>query len=359
MFAYLSQYSDINIFFNLFRYITFRSGGAFISALLVCFIIGGPIIRWLKAQQKGSNTVREDVPEGHLQKIGTPTMGGLMILIAMLVSTLIWADLSNPYIGLVFFVTASFGLIGFVDDRHKVRGRNKGLSARLRLGIELLLAVCACSLLAYISISDLANHLAFPFVKNFLLDLGWFYLAFAAFVIVGSANAVNLTDGLDGLAIGPVIIATGCLGMIVYLAGHSVYATYLGIAYISDAGELAVFCASLMGASLGFLWFNAPPAKIFMGDTGALAIGGALGMVSVLAKHEIVLGIIGGLFVLETVSVIIQVASFQLLGKRIFAMAPLHHHFEKRGWAEATIVIRFWIIAVIMGFIGLATLKLR
>ncbi len=359
MFAYLSQYSELTIFFNLFRYITFRSGGAFITALVLCFIIGGPLIEWLKKKQHGVNNVREDVPEQHFKKIGTPTMGGLMILISLLVSTLLWADLSNHYIWMILVLTAGFGLIGFVDDVMKIKGNRKGVSGRIRLQVEFLLAMAVCIWLAHMSSPGLANHLALPFLKNILFDLSWFYVIFAGFVIVGTANAVNLTDGLDGLAIGPAIIATACFGIIVYLVGHSVYAVYLGVPFILGTGELAVFCAALMGGSLGFLWFNAPPAKIFMGDTGSLSIGSALGGLAVLSKHEIVLMIIGGLFVLETVSVIIQVISFKLIGKRVFAMAPLHHHFEKKGWHESTIVVRFWIIAVIMGFIGLATLKLR
>ncbi len=359
MFAYLSQYSELTIFFNLFRYITFRSGGAFITALVICFMIGSPLITWLKHKQRGANNVREDLPEQHFTKIGTPTMGGLMILISMLISTLLWADLSNAYIWMILALTAGFGAIGFVDDIIKIKGKNKGVSGRIRLQIEFLLALAICIWLAYHIEPALSNRLALPFFKDLLINMGWFYIIFAGFVIVGTANAVNLTDGLDGLAIGPAIIATACFGMIVYLVGHSIYAVYLGIPFIVGAGELSVFCAALMGGSLGFLWFNAPPAKIFMGDTGSLAIGSALGGLAVFSKHEIVLAIIGGLFVLETVSVIIQVISFKLVGRRIFAMAPLHHHFEKKGWHESTIVVRFWIIAVIMGFIGLATLKLR
>ena len=359
MAPYLSQFTDVNIIFNLFRYITFRSGGAFITALILCFVIGPPIIRWLKLQQKDANNVREDLPDQHLKKIGTPTMGGLMVLISMLVSTLFWSDLGNYTVWLVIIITVLFGMIGFIDDIYKIKGRNKGVKVRWRLGLEFLMALAICFLLSYFTPDALKYRLALPFLKDFLLDLGMFYLVFGAFVIVGAANAVNLTDGLDGLAIGPMIIATACFGIIAYLSGHAVYALYLGIPHIADAGELTVFCAALMGASLGFLWFNAPPAKIFMGDTGSLAIGGALGTIAVIAKHEIVLAIVGGLFVLETVSVIMQVISFRLIGKRIFAMAPLHHHFEKKGWAESTIVIRFWIIAVVMGFIGLATLKLR
>ena len=359
MLTYLAQYSEINIFFNLFRYLTFRSGGAFITALMICFVIGGPLIRWLNKKQRGINNIREDVPEQHFKKIGTPTMGGLMILLSVTISTLLWSDLHNHYIWMILVLTIGFGLIGFADDYMKMKGKRKGVPGRIRLLYEASLAIIVCVWLAFVTDNTLANQLALPFFKDLLIDLGWFYVIFAGFVIVGTANAVNLTDGLDGLAIGPAIIATCCFGMIVYLVGNAVYAVYLGVPYIANVGELAVFCAGLMGASLGFLWFNAPPAKIFMGDTGSLAIGSALGGIAVLSKHEIVLMIIGGLFVLETVSVIIQVISFKLVGKRIFAMAPLHHHFEKKGWHESTIVVRFWIIAVIMGFIGLATLKLR
>jgi phospho-N-acetylmuramoyl-pentapeptide-transferase len=325
----LTPLADEVIFFNLFRYLTFRSGGAVLTALLLAFLLGPPIIAWLKKKQKEGQPIREDGPESHLlTKKGTPTMGGVLILLAVAISTLLWADLSNPYVWIVLLVTGGFGLIGFIDDYKKLTSRShKGLPGRLRLILEIAISLTAA--------------------------------AWLTFVIVGSANAVNLTDGLDGLAIVPVMIAAGCFGFISYLVGNAVFASYLGLHGVPGSGELAVFCAALVGASLGFLWFNAPPAMVFMGDTGSLSCGGALGSIAVITRHELVLAIIGGLFVLETVSVIVQVGSYKLTGKRVFRMAPLHHHFEKKGWAEPTIVIRFWIIASILALIGLSTLKLR
>ena len=345
---------------NLFRYITFRTGGAIMTALIISFIFGPAIISWLKLQQGGASNIREDVPEGHLKKAGTPTMGGFLILLAISLSTLLWADLGNGYVWIVLLVTIGFGMIGFADDYMKLTGRgSKGLHGRTKLVLEVTVAALATYWVASITPGPLATGLTIPFLKNVLIDLGWVFLPFAVFVMVGSSNAVNLTDGLDGLAIVPVMIAAACFGFIAYLVGHSVYSDYLQIHHLPGTAELSVFCGALVGASLGFLWFNAPPAMVFMGDTGSLSVGGALGAISVVTKHELVLAIIGGLFVLETISVIVQVASFKLTGKRVFAMAPLHHHFEKKGWAESTIVIRFWIIASILALVGLATLKLR
>lgn len=346
--------------FNLFRYITFRTGGAIMTALVLSFILGPTVINWLKSQQGGASNVREDVPETHFAKAGTPTMGGFLILLSISVSTMLWADLSNGYVWLVLLVTIGFGAVGFADDYLKLsRANSKGLSGRMKLLFQLVIAIGAAVWVLKLTPAPLNDVLAFPFFKNLLIDLHWFFVPFAAFVMIGASNAVNLTDGLDGLAIVPVMIAAACFGAIAYLVGSTVYANYLQIHYVPGSGELAVFAGAMVGASLGFLWFNAPPAMVFMGDTGSLAVGGALGAISIVTKHELVLAIIGGLFVLETVSVIVQVASFKLTGRRVFAMAPLHHHFEKKGWAEPTIVIRFWIIAMILALIGLSTLKLR
>jgi phospho-N-acetylmuramoyl-pentapeptide-transferase len=347
--------------FNLFRYITFRSGGAVVTALFISFVAGPRLILWLKSKQGEGQPIREDGPQTHLaRKKGTPTMGGFLILLALTVSTLLWADLANPYVWIVLLVTVGFGLIGFFDDYRKLTRRShRGLSGRMKLALEAALAALACIALAFLMPASLANALAVPFFKTLLIVLGWPFVLFGALVVVGASNAVNLTDGLDGLAIVPAMIAAGCFAVIAYLVGNLVFANYLQIHHVPGAGELTVFCAAMVGASLGFLWFNAPPAMVFMGDTGSLAIGAALGIVSVVTKHEIVLAIIGGLFVLETVSVIVQVASFKLTGRRVFRMAPLHHHFEQKGWAEPTIVIRFWIIASILAIAGLATLKLR
>jgi len=346
---------------NVFRYITFRTGGAMMTALIVSFLFGPVMIELLRARQGQGQPIRDDGPESHLlTKKGTPTMGGVLILLAVCSATLLWADLTNPYIWAVLGVTVGFGVIGFLDDFLKVSKRNtKGLSGKLKLALQLAIsAVAAFWVLSHLP-GNLQTTLAVPFFKDLLLNLGWLFVGFAILVMVGSSNAVNLTDGLDGLAIVPVMIAAGVFGMISYLVGNTIFSNYLQIHYIPGAGELAVVCGGLVGSALGFLWFNAPPAKVFMGDTGSLALGGALGAISVVTKHELVLAIVGGLFVLETVSVIVQVVSFKLTGKRVFAMAPLHHHFEKKGWAESTIVIRFWIIAMILALAGLATLKLR
>jgi phospho-N-acetylmuramoyl-pentapeptide-transferase len=346
--------------FNLFRYLTFRTGGAVMTALVISFVIGPAVINWLRAQQRDGQPIRDDGPVTHLTKKGTPTMGGLLILIALSISTLLWADLENGYVWSVLLVTGGFGLIGFADDYLKLSRRNsKGLPGRVKLVLQVLIGGAAAYAISQLSDSPTSLGLSVPFVKDLLLDLGWFFFPFAILVMVGSSNAVNLTDGLDGLAIVPVMIAGGCFALIAYLVGNTVFSQYLQLHHVVGAGELAVFCGALIGAGLGFLWFNAPPAMVFMGDTGSLSMGGALGAISVVTKHELVLAIIGGLFVLETVSVIVQVISFKLTGKRVFRMAPLHHHFEQKGWAEPTIVIRFWIIAVILALIGLSTLKLR
>ncbi|MFC3053032.1 phospho-N-acetylmuramoyl-pentapeptide-transferase [Kordiimonas pumila] len=354
MFYLLAEYGGI---FNLFRYLTFRTGGAVLTAMVICFVFGPMIIRWLKSKQKKGQPIREDGPQSHIvSKAGTPTMGGFMILLGLFVATLLWANLSNPYVWIVLFVTLGFGVIGFADDYLKVtKVSPRGVPGRLKFVLEL-----AIGLIAAWWISSLTGPtLAVPFLKDFLLTFGIFYLPFAMLVMVWAGNAVNLTDGLDGLAIVPVMIAAGAFGLIAYLVGSATYTSYLGVHYVAGTGELAVLCGAIIGAGLGFLWFNAPPAMVFMGDTGSLALGGALGTMAVITKHEIVLGIIGGLFWLETISVIVQVLSFKLTGKRVFRMAPLHHHYEQKGWAEPTIVIRFWIIAVILALAGLATLKLR
>jgi len=347
--------------FNVFRYLTFRSGGAVMTAVLLSFILGPGVIRWLKKKQREGQPIREDGPESHLlTKKGTPTMGGVLILLAIAISTLLWADLSNRYVWIVLIVTLGFGGIGFADDLMKLTQRSSsGLSGRYKLALQAIIALAAAVALVSFTPEPLATSLAIPFFKDLLLPLGILFPLFAVFVIVGASNSVNLTDGLDGLAIVPVMIAAGCFAFIAYLCGNAIFSNYLGIPFVPGTGELAVFCGAMVGASLGFLWFNAPPAMVFMGDTGSLATGGALGTVAVAAKHELVLAVIGGLFVLEAVSVIVQVASFKLTGKRVFRMAPLHHHFEKKGWQEPTIVIRFWIIAVILALVGLSTLKLR
>jgi phospho-N-acetylmuramoyl-pentapeptide-transferase len=353
-------FADKYVLANLLRYQTFRTGGAVITALLVCFVFGPAIIRWLKSRQGAGQPIRTDGPETHLKKQGTPTMGGVMILLAVLVSTLLWVDLKNAYTWIVLLVTVGFGAIGFGDDYLKLTKRNsKGLSSRVKFIWQLIIAAVAATLIALAMRQPLSTELAFPFLKDALVNLGWFYPVFSVFVMVGTSNSVNLTDGLDGLAIVPVMITTACFGLIAYLVGNLIFANYLQLQHIAGTGELTVFCGALVGASLGFLWFNAPPAMVFMGDTGSLSVGAALGAISIITKHEIVLAIIGGLFVLETASVIVQVASFKTTGKRVFRMAPLHHHFEKKGWSEPTVVIRFWIIAAILALVGLSSLKLR
>jgi phospho-N-acetylmuramoyl-pentapeptide-transferase len=361
LFNFSSHFVDQFTALNVFRYITFRTGGAMLTALIVSFICGPYIIRLLKSYQTEGQPIREDGPEGHiLTKAGTPTMGGFMILLALVLATLLWADLRNGYIWAALVVTVAFGLIGFFDDYAKVSLNNsKGIPGKLKLLLQMVFALAATIWIMSLTSAPLATSLALPFFKSVLIDLGWFFVVFGILVIVGASNAVNLTDGLDGLAIGPVMIAASVFAIISYLVGNSIFSDYLQVHYVPGAGELMVFCGALVGAGLGFLWFNAPPAMVFMGDTGSLSMGAALGSVSVVTKHELVLVIVGGLFVLETVSVIVQVVSFKLTGKRVFQMAPLHHHFEKKGWAEPTIVIRFWIIAMILALAGLATLKLR
>ena len=358
---WLSDFSGDIAVLNLFRYLTFRTGGAVITSMVIAFVFGPAIIRWLKSRQTNGQPIRNDGPESHvLTKQGTPTMGGMMMLLGIAVSTLIWADLSNGYVWAVLAVTLGFGAIGFVDDYLKVtRSHSGGLPGRVKLGAQTAIAIAVALWIVNLTTEVTPTGLALPFFKDLLVDLGWFYIPFAAFVMVGASNAVNLTDGLDGLAIVLVMISAGVFLIISYLIGNVVFADYLQVHFVRGTGELTVFCGAIIGAGLGFLWFNAPPAMVFMGDTGSLAMGGALGAVAVVTKHEIVLAITGGLFVLETVSVIVQVVSFKLTGRRVFRMAPLHHHFEQKGWAEPTIVIRFWIIACVLAIVGLSTLKLR
>jgi phospho-N-acetylmuramoyl-pentapeptide-transferase len=346
---------------NIFRYITFRAGAAVMTALIIAFIFGPSMIRWLRARQGKGQPIRTDGPQRHiLEKQGTPTMGGLLILISSVGATLLWADLTQLYVWIVLFVTVGFGLLGFADDYLKVvKHSPAGVSAGGKLLVQFAIAAAASYAAMALEEPALAGSVAIPFLKAALIPLGWGFILFGALVIVGSSNAVNLTDGLDGLAIVPVIIAAMAFALIAYLVGNVKFANYLELHYVAGTGELAVFLAALVGGGLGFLWFNAPPAMLFMGDTGSLSLGGALGGVAVATKHEIVLAIIGGLFVAEAVSVIVQVASFKMTGRRVFRMAPIHHHFEQLGWREPTIVIRFWIVAVILALIGLSSLKLR
>ena len=360
MLYWMTQFADGGGIFNLFKYITFRAGCAFITALIFGFIFGRPLIDLLRRKQGKGQPIREDGPQSHFSKAGTPTMGGLLILSSLVFATLVWARLDNPYIWIVLLVTLAFGGIGFADDYAKVTKQNtKGVSSRVRMLLGLVIAGLAAYAAARFHPAALTGQLALPIFKNALINLGWFYVPFGMFVIVGSANAVNLTDGLDGLAIMPVMIAGATLGVIAYVVGNFNFAEYLGVHFVPGTGEILVFTAALFGAGLGFLWYNAPPAAVFMGDTGSLALGGALGAIAVCIKHEIVLAIVGGLFVVEALSVIIQVAYYKRTKKRIFLMAPIHHHFEKRGWAEPQIVIRFWIISLILAMLGLATLKVR
>lgn len=347
--------------FNVFKYLSFRTVGAVLTALLISFMLGSPFIEWLKKKQGEGQPIRLDGPESHLvTKKGTPTMGGALILFSLFLSTLLWSNLLNPYVWIVIGVTFGYGLIGMYDDYLKLTKRDtKGLSGKLKLFFQSGIALAATYAIYTLGKPEYASTLTFPFFKDLLLDLGGFYFVFALCVIVGSSNAVNLTDGLDGLAIVPVMIASFCFALISYLVGNAVFSGYLQLHHVVDAGELSVFCGALIGAGLGFLWYNAPPAKVFMGDTGSLAVGGALGTIALIVKHELVLFIIGGLFVIEAISVILQVGYYKLTKKRIFLMAPIHHHFEKKGWAESTIVVRFWIIASILALIGLSTLKLR
>lgn len=347
--------------FNLFRYITFRSGAACLTALFICFVLGPMVIRWLKSVQGQGQPIRTDGPERHLiEKTGTPTMGGVLILFALGISTLLWADLRNLYVWAVMFVTLGYGALGFVDDYLKLSRRShRGVSGRSKLIVQAVIGLAASIWIVLLTREPLGTTLTVPVFKDVLIPLGWAFPLFGMLVMQGSSNAVNLTDGLDGLAIVPTIIAASVFALIAYLVGNRIFADYLQLNAVPGVGELGVFCCALVGAGLGFLWFNAPPAAVFMGDTGSLALGGALGAVAVATKHEIVLMIVGGLFVVETVSVIIQVFWFKRTGRRVFLMAPLHHHFEKKGWAEPTIVIRFWIISMILALVGLATLKIR
>ena len=352
----VDQFSALNVF----RYLTFRTGLSVISSLAIVFIIGGPFIKFIESH-KFTGPIRDDGPINHIvKKSGTPTMGGILILTGILFGTLLWADLNNIYIWVLLMVATSFGLLGAIDDYLKIKHNNsRGLSFAMKIILQILLSFIAVIILIKYGDHEHLKNLYFPFFKNLTLHLGLFFIPFAIFIIVGSSNAVNLTDGLDGLATVPVILVASCFAFISYVTGNVVFSEYLHIPYIQGVGEVAVFCGSIIGACIGFLWFNAPPAKIFMGDTGSLALGGSLGAVGIITKHEIVLAITGGLFVLEAVSVIVQVVSYKLTGKRIFKMAPIHHHFEKKGWAESTVVVRFWIISIILAMIGLATLKLR
>ena len=361
MLYFLGQLGEHLTAFNVFRYITFRTAGAMVTALFFVFLFGPGMISALRIRQGRGQPIREDGPASHLvTKKGTPTMGGLMILSGAVIATLLWSNLANGYVWVVLFVTIGFGAIGLYDDYLKVkRMSHKGFGGRQRLLIEALIGVIACYAISVLGDPSISTSLMFPFVKGLAVNLGWGFVLFGAFVVVAAGNSVNLTDGLDGLAIVPVMIAAGCFGLIAYLVGNQNFADYLFINYVPGTGELSVVCGALIGAGLGFLWFNAPPAQIFMGDTGSLALGGALGSIAVATKHEIVLAIVGGLFVLETVSVIVQVASFRLTGKRLFKMAPIHHHFEHMGWTESQVVIRFWIISFVLALIGLSSLKLR
>ncbi|MEL6202262.1 MAG: phospho-N-acetylmuramoyl-pentapeptide-transferase [Pseudomonadota bacterium] len=360
MLFWLTEFSDQVQFFNVFRYITFRTGAALITSAFIVFLFGPQIIAALKVRQGKGQPIRADGPQTHFKKAGTPTMGGLMILCGILGSILLWGNLGNPYVWVVIMVTLGFGLIGFYDDYLKVtKQSDKGFSGRARLGLEFLIAGVAAYVIMQIGNQPFSSSLAFPFFKDFLINLWIFFIPFAAFVIVGAGNAVNLTDGLDGLAIVPIMIAAASFGVIAYLSGNAIFADYLQIHFVPGTGELAIVLGAVIGAGLGFLWFNAPPAAIFMGDTGSLALGGLIGAVAVATKHELVMIVIGGLFVMEALSVIIQVGYFKMTGKRVFLMAPIHHHFEKLGWTESQVVIRFWIIAVILALIGLSTLKLR
>lgn len=361
IYNFLVPYADQFQLFNLARYHTFRAGAAAMTALLICLVFGSGIIRWLRSFQRGGQPIREEGPERHLiEKKGTPTMGGVMILLALLVSTLLWADLRSGMVWAVLVVTVGYGALGFADDWLKVTKRNtKGVSGRMKLAVQAGLGLVAAVWITSLMPGPLSTTLAVPVFKELLIPFGLLFPLVGMLVMMGASNAVNLTDGLDGLAIVPVMIAAAVFALIAYLVGNRIFADYLQLHYVPGTGELAVFAAALIGAALGFLWFNAPPAAVFMGDTGSLALGGALGALAVATKHEIVLAIVGGLFVVETVSVIIQVFWFKRTGRRVFLMAPLHHHFEKKGWAEATIVIRFWIIAMILALVGLSTLKIR
>ena len=360
LFSFLTSLVEQYSFLNVFKYLTFRTGLSVVTSLVVVFLIGGPLIN-IFARNQITGPIRQDGPIDHIiKKSGTPTMGGIIIIIGMISGTLLWSDLSNIYIWILIFVSLGLGLLGFIDDLLKIKLKNsRGLNSKMKFLGQLVISAIALLILIKYSNHEYLYNLYFPFFKNLILEMGLFFIPFALFVIIGSSNAVNLTDGLDGLATVPVMLVALSFTLISYVVGNVIFSEYLQLQYIPDVGEISIFCGSIVGSCLGFLWYNAPPAKIFMGDTGSLSLGGSLAAVAIIVKHEIVLAIIGGLFVLETVSVIIQVISFKLTGKRVFMMAPIHHHFEKKGWAESTIVIRFWIIAIILALIGLATLKLR
>ena len=360
LYSLILEFIDQYTFLNVFKYLTFRTGLAMFTSMAVVFLVGTPFINFFSAR-KILDPIREDGPSDHIiKKIGTPTMGGALILLGLFSGTLLWGDLSNVYNWFLLFIVSSFGLLGAYDDYRKIKFKNSsGISFKFKIISQITIAVIAIVMVNYFSGNQELKNLYFPFFKDVVINLGWFFIPFSVFIIVGSSNAVNLTDGLDGLATVPVILVAACFAFISYVTGNIVFSEYLQITYIQGMGEVSVFCGSIIGACLGFLWFNAPPAKIFMGDTGSLALGGSLGAIGIITKHEIVLAITGGLFVLEAVSVIVQVVSFKLTGKRVFKMAPIHHHYEKKGWAESTIVIRFWIISIILAMIGLATLKLR
>ena len=360
LYQFLLNFVDNFSFLNVFKYLTFRTGLSVVTSLIVVFIIGGPLIK-LFSEKMITGPIRQDGPIDHIiKKSGTPTMGGVIIIIGIISSTILWADLKNVYVWTLIFVSVSLGALGLLDDILKIKFKNsRGLKSKYKFLGQIIISMIALLILMKFSDHNYLFNLYFPFFKNLILDMGLFFLPFGLFVIIGASNAVNLTDGLDGLATVPVMLVAFSFTLIAYVVGNTIFSDYLQIQYIPDVGELSIFCGSIVGACLGFLWYNAPPAKIFMGDTGSLSLGGSLAAIAIIVKHEIVLAIIGGLFVLETVSVIIQVASYKLTGKRIFKMAPIHHHFEKKGWAESTIVIRFWIIAIILALIGLATLKLR
>ena len=354
------SFLDSFTFLNVFKYLTVRTGLAMFTSMFVVFLIGTPFINFFSAKQI-LDPIREDGPSEHIiKKIGTPTMGGLLILAGLFSGILLWGDLSSIYVWFLIYIVASYGLLGAYDDYRKIKFKNSsGVSFKFKIICQILIAIIGILLLSYFSDFAELKNLYIPFFKNLIINLGWFFIPFYVFIIAGSSNAVNLTDGLDGLATVPVMLVAACFAFISYVTGNVVFSDYLQIVYIEGVGEASVFCGSIIGACIGFLWFNAPPAKIFMGDTGSLALGGSLGAVGIITKHEIVLAIVGGLFVLEAISVIVQVVSYKLTGKRVFKMAPIHHHFEKKGWAESTVVIRFWIISIILAMIGLATLKLR
>jgi len=360
LYNFLLNFVEYFSFLNVFKYITFRTGLSVFTSLFIVLVIGSPFIKYFSTR-KILNPIRSDGPSDHIiKKIGTPTMGGVIILFGLLAAVILWGDLKNIYLIFCIYIALTFGVLGAYDDYIKIKFNNSsGISSKLKLLIQIILSIIGISALTYFSDYSEISNLYFPFFKNLIINLSWFFIPFGVFVIVGSSNAVNLTDGLDGLATVPVILVAACFAFISYVTGNIVFSDYLQIPYIEGTGEISIFCGAVIGSCLGFLWFNAPPAKIFMGDTGSLSLGGSLGAVGIITKHEIVLAITGGLFVLEAVSVMVQVISYKMTGKRVFKMAPIHHHFEKKGWPESTVVIRFWIISIILAMIGLATLKLR